>query len=154
MVGTFHTLVYAAYRANISELVTIRQEIELMYGKEFIKASEADLDSINDVIRENINMIMPDLGMKIERLIKLAEEHNIEYHPSETNMKALLLYIDKKGGKVEDILNFKFPNSMGGGGGLQMPMQPPPQNMQNMNMNMPPQGQPGGMTYVTSKRYF
>ena len=78
-----HTLVYAAHRSTIDELITVRTEFQKVYGPEFIHASEADPNNINEIIRENINLIMPEKGRKIARLMEIAREENIQYHPTQ-----------------------------------------------------------------------
>lgn len=83
MFVTLHTLVYASDRANIDELVEVRRQIRRVYGKEFVDASESDLSNINEVIRENINLVMPETGRKISRLVDIAKEEGIMYQPSE-----------------------------------------------------------------------
>jgi len=62
MYVTMMTLVYAAHRTECEELVTIRNHFEKVYGKEFIKASETNPSNLNETIRENINLIMPEKG--------------------------------------------------------------------------------------------
>lgn len=83
MFVTLHTLVYAADRANIDELVAVKGQIQRVYGKEFSDASETDLSNVNEVIRENINLIMPENGRKIARLVDIAKEEGILYQPAE-----------------------------------------------------------------------
>ena len=100
MIITFHTLVYSAYRSNCDELIQVRGQIEKRFGKEFVKASDSDLSNLNDVIKNNINMIMPEMGLKIKRLIELANESNVDYHPSETNMRYYNIYMDQLAGEV------------------------------------------------------
>ena len=78
-----HTLVYASDRASIDELVEVRKQILRVYGKEFVDASYSDLNNINEVIRDNINLIMPESGRKISRLVEIAKEEGIMYQPSE-----------------------------------------------------------------------
>ena len=52
-----------------------------MYGKKFAK--ESDLTKINDTIRDNINLISPEIGAKIDRLMKLCRDEGVNYEPSE-----------------------------------------------------------------------
>lgn len=78
-----HTLVYASDKANIDELMEVRRQITRVYGKEFVDASYSDLNNINEVIRDNINLIMPESGRKIGRLVEIAKEEGIMYQPSE-----------------------------------------------------------------------
>ena len=87
MFVTLHTLVYSADRANIAELVSVRQQIIALYGPEFAHATEADANNINETIRENINLIMPETGRKVERLIDIAKEFGVNYVPTERSLK-------------------------------------------------------------------
>ena len=45
----------------------------------------------------NINIRIPEEGEKIKRLIEIAKERNIDYHPSAESIAALNDYIDRKG---------------------------------------------------------
>lgn len=88
---TMHSLAYGAHRANIDELLKVRWHLEQVYGKEFINASETDPHNVNETIRENINLIMPDNGRKVAHLIEIAKNSGIAYNPSEARLFVLLL---------------------------------------------------------------
>jgi len=83
---TLHTLVYASHRAGIPELEKIGGQICAFYGKEIAKKAETDASCVNEIIRNNINITMPDEGKKVERLIGFATEEGIKYHPSEKSL--------------------------------------------------------------------
>ena len=83
MFATMHTLAYAAHRANIEELLQVRAQMEHVYGKEFVNASETDANNINETIRENINLIMPDNGRKVARLVEINKAQGGSYTPTE-----------------------------------------------------------------------
>lgn len=83
MFMTIHTLMYAAPRAGIDELLTISRQLSYLCGPEFTKQSETDERCINETIRENINLIMPEEGWKVDRLIKIAKDEGIQYCPTE-----------------------------------------------------------------------
>lgn len=86
MYVTLHTLIYASARAGIEELMTIGQQVTAFYGKEFAKQAETDEKSINDTIRQNISIIMPEEGWKIARLIEIAREEGLPYTPTERGL--------------------------------------------------------------------
>lgn len=52
-----------------------------MYGPKFAK--ESDETKIDDTIRDNVNIISPEIGAKIDRLMKLAREEGVNFEPSE-----------------------------------------------------------------------
>lgn len=89
MINTIHTLVYCAPRANIDELMTIANEIQHYYGPEVAKKAETDPSLINETIRENINLIMPESGRKVDRIITIAKEEGIQFYPSEKSMAVI-----------------------------------------------------------------
>jgi hypothetical protein len=80
---TLHTLIYAGSRSGIDELVTIARQLGYLCGPEFVKQSEMDEKCINETIRENINLIMPEEGWKVERLLEIAKDEGIGYSPTE-----------------------------------------------------------------------
>jgi hypothetical protein len=51
-------------------------------GKEFVMESDNNPEVINKVIRENINLRMPEEGEKIAKLHEIAKLKNIDYKPS------------------------------------------------------------------------
>jgi hypothetical protein len=83
------TLAYSAHRSNIDELVRVRGQMEMMYGSQFVNASETDLNNVNETIRENINLIMPDMGWKLYRLTEIAKKEGLAYSPSEIHKPVL-----------------------------------------------------------------
>ena len=86
MFVTLRTLVYAADRSNISEMVTIRNQIIALYGREFAAAAETNPNSINETVRDNINLILPQPGRKVARIIQIAKDEGINYRPTDASM--------------------------------------------------------------------
>lgn len=82
---TLHTLIYAADRAGIDELHTIKKQLTYLCGEKFASQSETDDKCIHEVIRDNINLIMPEEGQKVERLIQIAKDQGIQYIPTEAS---------------------------------------------------------------------
>jgi len=93
MYVTLHTLMYAADKAGIDELYTIRQQLSCITGKEFAAQSYTDDKCIHEVIKENINLIMPEEGWKVERLIQIARDEGVQYMPTERSQKVIYLNI-------------------------------------------------------------
>ena len=88
---TFRTMAYSAHRSNIDELFTVCKEIQRVYGKKFVKDSELDLGNVNEIVRNNINLIMPEEGRKVARIIEVAKKAGVMYAPSEKAKMVLLL---------------------------------------------------------------
>ena len=48
-------------------------------GKEFVKESDMNPEVVNKVIRDNINLRMPEEGEKVAKMLEIAKLKNIEY---------------------------------------------------------------------------
>jgi len=93
----FRTLIYAAPRMEIDELLQVRRQLEKILGKEFVLAADTDEEALNKVVAANINIRIPEEGEKVKRLIDIARERNIDYKPSAESLAALRDYCDRKG---------------------------------------------------------
>lgn len=89
MYMTLHTLIYAGPRAGVEELMTIGRQLTILCGPEFAKQSHTDEKCVNETIRDNINLILPEEGWKIEKLIQIAKEEGIQYSPTERSNQVL-----------------------------------------------------------------
>jgi hypothetical protein len=98
MEQTLHSLIYAAPRIDIDEMIQIRSMLVKLKGPEFVKESDTNPQVINKVIIENINLRIPEEGEKISKLMEIAKEKNINYQPSQEAKAAYSLYIDRTGG--------------------------------------------------------
>lgn len=67
-----------------------------MMGKDFIDESDSHKSCINPVVAEKIDIIVPEEGQKILRLVQLAQERNIDFHPSQNAKIALNDYCERK----------------------------------------------------------
>jgi tRNA isopentenyl-2-thiomethyl-A-37 hydroxylase MiaE len=94
---TFHTLIYAAPRLEVDELIQVRRMLEKFLGKDFVVMSDTEASCINKEILDNINLKVPEEGEKINKLLQIAKERNISYVPSPAASMALNSYIDRKG---------------------------------------------------------
>jgi vacuolar protein sorting-associated protein IST1 len=93
----FRTLIYAAPRMEIDELLQVRRQLGKLLGKDFVLAADTDEQAINKVVAANINIRIPEDGEKIKRLVEIAQERNIDYKPSSEAMASLRDYCDRKG---------------------------------------------------------
>jgi hypothetical protein len=94
---TFATLIHAAPKLEVDELMTVRKQFAGLLGKEFVDQADTDKSCINKVVAENIDMQVPDPGQTIYRLCQLAKERNIEYTPSHESSAQLNSYCDRTG---------------------------------------------------------
>ena len=160
----FRTLIYAAPRMEIDELLHVRRYLEKILGKEFVHAADTDEEAVNKVVSinfsgvffhfftsdfiiqfqvaANINIRIPEEGEKVKRLIDIARERNIDYKPSAESIAALRDYCDRKG----------MENPLGGSSHHVVVdnLIPPPYNPNmgfevNYQMPPPPQNFGGGM---------
>ena len=96
MSQTFHTVIYAAPRLEIEELMKVRQYLCTFLGKDFVAMSDNEPTCINKQILDNINLQIPEEGQKIKRLVEIAQERNINYIPSPESKQALNSYLERK----------------------------------------------------------
>jgi len=96
---TLYTLIYAAPRCEIEELNTVRIMLSSLLGRSFTDKADNDPDCINRMIRDNINLRMPEEGEKINKLVEIAKQKNIDYKPSEESATYLALYLDRNAAK-------------------------------------------------------
>lgn len=92
MSTTLHTLLYASNRAGVEELTTIGSQIATLCGKKFADQTEKDEKCVHETVRQNINLITPDEGWKVERLMEIAKEVNQPYMPSDRCMHVYHIY--------------------------------------------------------------
>jgi len=86
MYVTLHTMAYASERSGIDEVAKVASQVGGVYGPKFLDELLTDPKSINDTIRENINLIMPEEGWKVSRLIEIATEEGVNYQPTEKSL--------------------------------------------------------------------
>jgi hypothetical protein len=92
MTNTLSTLIYAAPRSDVEEMIKIRKMLTGLMGKSFVENADRNEGScVNKVvcqfdqlfkIVENINLRMPEEGEKVNKLVDIAKEKNIDYKPS------------------------------------------------------------------------
>ena len=94
---TFHTLIHAGAKLDVDELTEVRRQLGKMLGKEFVMKSDTDPSCINKVVQDKIDILVPEEGQVIKRLVELAHERNINYIPSQESTMALNDYCLRKG---------------------------------------------------------
>ncbi len=50
MSGTFHTIIYAAPRMEVDELMYVRKQLGGLLGKEFVEKSDNDESCVNKIV--------------------------------------------------------------------------------------------------------
>ena len=50
MSGTFHTIIYAAPRMEVDELMFVRKQLGGLLGKEFVEKSDNDESCVNKIV--------------------------------------------------------------------------------------------------------
>jgi len=143
---TFATIIHAAPKLDVQELLQVKGQLSLLMDEKFVAECHHNKDLLNKVVAENIDFKKIEDGASGLRMINLANERNIQYKPSMDVASAVQGYCVRKG--------FPVPPSCVDGG-MQQPAyvpqpvnfnQPPP-NMPPPNMpppNMPPPGGYGG----------
>jgi F0F1-type ATP synthase delta subunit len=68
MSQTFATVIHAAPKLNVEELMLVRKQLGAVLGKEFVLQSDEDKSIINPVVAANIDFRKPMEGEIIYRL--------------------------------------------------------------------------------------
>eukprot|EP00826_Nyctotherus_ovalis_P009967 TRINITY_DN12644_c0_g2_i1.p1 TRINITY_DN12644_c0_g2~~TRINITY_DN12644_c0_g2_i1.p1 ORF type:complete len:181 (+),score=44.41 TRINITY_DN12644_c0_g2_i1:370-912(+) len=129
MLTTLHTLLFASNRAGVEELATIGHSITKLYGKKLASQVEKDKKHVHEMVRENMNLTVPEEGCKVQRLMEIAREVNQPYTPSEKCLLAYKKYLQLKGNAGGEFLsppsNPSDETRIPGAGGLSgIPVQP------------------------------
>ena len=138
MNATFATVIHAAPKLDVDELLKVRQQIGALLEPEFVKECDTNYDLLNPVVAKNIDFKTPEEGEVIMRLCQLAKERNIDYKPTHEACQALHAYCLRKG--------IPAPEGVGGPDGPVPTYAPQPQ-MQDfaaLDQPSPPQNPPGG----------
>ena len=96
MHATLYTLIYAAPRSGVDELMKVRKILGDLMGKKFVEEADFYPDAGNKIvsliakkmlqIAANINIKIPEEGEKVLKLAEIARDKNIEYFPSEESL--------------------------------------------------------------------
>ena len=79
---TFATIIHAAPKLDVQELVTVRQHLAKILAPEFVRECDTNYDLINPVVAQNIDFRKPEDGEVVLRMVNLAKERNIDYTPT------------------------------------------------------------------------
>jgi len=77
MTQTFATIIHVAPKLNVDELMTVREQLDRLLGKEFTMQADEDYKFINPMVADNIDFKKPLDGHVIYRMRQLAKERNI-----------------------------------------------------------------------------
>jgi hypothetical protein len=97
MKTTFATIIHAAPKFGVEELMNVRKMLSALLDESFVKECDTNYALINPVVAENIDIKKIDEGEVILRLVNLAKEKNVDYIPSQTAAQALHAYCLRKG---------------------------------------------------------
>eukprot|EP00347_Sterkiella_histriomuscorum_P016915 403351362 len=141
---TFHTLIYAATKLDVEELIEVRRQLSRLLGKEFVLQSDTDMSCINKIVAQNIEIKIPEEGQIYLRLVQLAKERNIDYTPSQEAQVILADYCLRK--DIQNPLNKGNPAVQNLN---QLPVyNPVPQPINNTFTNQFQPPPPGGNNYL------
>ncbi|CAM9745312.1 unnamed protein product [Pylaiella littoralis] len=77
------TIIWAADRAEVSELSTVKAQFAKKYGHEYVKMAELNEDScVNPKVVEKLDCQPPSGFVVTEYLLGIAEEFDVEYTPA------------------------------------------------------------------------
>ena len=83
MLGSVHTLIYAEPYCECPELVKVKEQLKLKYGKNLVRAAERDEEGlVNSTVKAKLATCIPDMEVKIVKLEEIAAERHVEYTPS------------------------------------------------------------------------
>jgi len=133
---TFATIIHAAPKMDVNELMEVRKQLALLLDESFVKECNTNPDLINKVVRENIDFKKPEDGEIGLRMVNLAKERNISYSPSMELVSEIQAYCSRK--------MIPMPQGLGGPDAPPIPQyQPQPMIApMNINMDVPPQNPP------------
>ena len=84
MEGSIATLIWATGRVDVQELGEIRNQFKLKYGKKFIRKCEDNESGImNERVIARLSLIPPNAATVRRYLVKIAEEYEVKWTPSE-----------------------------------------------------------------------
>lgn len=94
---TFATIIHAAPKLDVDELIKVRKDLASILPKDFVKECDTNYDLINPVVADNIDFKKPEDGAIVLRMVNLAKERNISYTPTHESCTALFDYCQRKG---------------------------------------------------------
>ena len=82
MNNTFATIIHAAPKLDVKELIEVRKILSRILDPEFVRECDRNYDLINSVVANNIDFKKPEDGEVVLRMVNLAKERNIDYMPT------------------------------------------------------------------------
>ncbi|CAM9263081.1 unnamed protein product [Ascophyllum nodosum] len=83
MEQAIRTIIWAADRAEVSELATVKSQFEKKYGAEFIRAAENNEGGcVNPKVVDRLHCMPPSPFVVTEYLVGIAEEYDVDYTPT------------------------------------------------------------------------
>ena len=82
MNNTFATIIHAAPKLDVKELIEVRKILAKILDPEFVRECDRNYDLVNSVVANNIDFKKPEDGEVVLRMVNLAKERNIEYMPT------------------------------------------------------------------------
>eukprot|EP00752_Nemacystus_decipiens_P014734 g13122.t1 len=78
------TIIWAADRAEVSELSTVKSQFGKKYGQEYVKSADLNEDGcVNPKVVEKLDCQPPSAFVVTEYLMGIAEEYGVDYTPAE-----------------------------------------------------------------------
>lgn len=93
---TFATIISAAPKIDIEELLQVRAQLCILLDEHFVKECMHNNSLINPVVAANIDFRKPEDGEVILRLCNLAKERNINFQPTHESAQAMHGYCIRK----------------------------------------------------------
>mmetsp|Transcript_13739 Transcript_13739/g.26620 ORF Transcript_13739/g.26620 Transcript_13739/m.26620 type:complete len:403 (-) Transcript_13739:189-1397(-) len=81
------TLIYAAKRTEIKELVQVRDQLTKKYGKEFMEKADRNHNGcVNERVVAKLSAQPPNAFLVLNYMKELAEEYDVDWQPDEATM--------------------------------------------------------------------
>lgn len=97
MNNTFATIIHAAPKLDVQELIAVRKQLASVLAPEFVRECDTNYDLLNPVVAQNIDFRKPEDGEVVLRMVNLAKERNIDYTPTHESCQSLHAYCLRKG---------------------------------------------------------
>lgn len=94
---TFATLIHAAPKLEVQELMQVTKQLNLVLEKSFVKEAHENYNLLNPLVAEKIDYKTPEPGEVVYKLCLLASERNINYMPTTISNRECVDYCARKG---------------------------------------------------------
>jgi hypothetical protein len=92
----FRTLIYAAPRMEIDELLQVRRQLEKILGKEFVLAADTDEEALNKVVSINIlGYFLHFLTSDFLYSFRLQQTSTLEFLKKERKLRDSLILLER-----------------------------------------------------------